>query len=80
MIYMKVEIIAFLASFEHWKTSFERLFFLHGRKLNMGLINKDCYGMFFSGGIWCVADVSSVSLSSEQTEFLTLICPMMRVY
>ena len=28
--------------------------------------------MFFACGIWCVSDVSSVSLSSEQTEGLTL--------
>ena len=28
--------------------------------------------MVFAHGIWCVADVSSVSLSSEQTEGLTL--------
>ena len=36
-------------------------------KLNMGLINKGWYGMFVACGIWCLADVSSVSPSSEQT-------------
>ena len=30
----------------------------------MGLINK---GMFFACGIWCLADVSSVSPSTEKT-------------
>ena len=34
----------------------------------MGLINKGQYGMFFACGIWCLADVSSVSPSSEQAE------------
>ena len=38
--------------------------------LPTGLINKGWYGMFFACGIWCVADVSSVSPSSEQTEEL----------
>ena len=33
----------------------------------MGLINKGRYGVFFAYGIWCLADVSSVSPSSEQT-------------
>ena len=33
----------------------------------MGLINKGCYGMFLACGIWCLADVSSVCPSSEQT-------------
>ena len=33
----------------------------------MGLINKGWYGMFVACGIWCLADVSSVSPSSEQT-------------
>ena len=37
----------------------------------MGLINKGLYGMFFAAcGIWCLADISSVSPSSEQTEGL----------
>ena len=35
---------------------------------NMGLINKGWYGMFFTYGIWCVADILSVSPSSEQTD------------
>ena len=34
----------------------------------MGLINKGCYGMFVACRIWCLADVSSVSPSSEQTD------------
>ena len=33
----------------------------------MGLINKGWYGIFVACGIWCLADVSSVSPSSEQT-------------
>ena len=33
----------------------------------MGLINKSSYGMFVACGIWCLADFSSVSPSSEQT-------------
>ena len=33
-------------------------------KLNTRLVNKGWYGMFFARGIWCVADVSSVSPSS----------------
>ena len=33
----------------------------------MGLFNKGQYGMFVACGIWCLADVSSVSPSSEQT-------------
>ena len=37
-------------------------------KLNTGSINKSWYGTFFACGIWCVADVSSVSPSSEQTD------------
>ena len=37
---------------------------------NMGLINKGWYGMFIACGIWCLADVSSVSPSSEQTGVL----------
>ena len=52
----------------HWKTSFEKtVFSAWASKLNMSLINKGRYGMFFACGIWCVADVSSVSPSSEQT-------------
>ena len=34
----------------------------------MGLINKGLYGMFFACEIWCLADVSSVSASSEQVQ------------
>ena len=33
----------------------------------MGLINKGSYGTFAACGIWCLADVSGVSPSSEQT-------------
>ena len=33
----------------------------------MGLINKVDIGIFVACGIWCLADVSSVSPSSEQT-------------
>ena len=33
----------------------------------MGLTNKGSCGMFVACGIWCLADVSSVSPSSEQT-------------
>ena len=29
----------------------------------MGLIKKGWYGMFFACEVWCIADVSSVSLS-----------------
>ena len=36
----------------------------------MGLINKGWYGVFFACGIWCLAEVWSVSPSSEQTEGL----------
>ena len=32
-----------------------------------GLISKGWYSMFFACGIWCLADVLSVSTSSEQT-------------
>ena len=32
------------------------------------------YGMFFASGIWCVADVSSVSHPSEQTEGFLYLC------
>ena len=35
----------------------------------MGLINEGWYGMFFACGIWYLADVSSVSPSSEQTAY-----------
>ena len=32
-------------------------------EVNMGLINKGCYGMFFAREVWCIADVSSVRQS-----------------
>ena len=42
--------------------------------LSLSTLNKEvfydkqgCYGMFVACGIWCLADVSSVSPSSEQT-------------
>ena len=39
--------------------------------LNMGLINKGWYGMLVACGIWCFADVLSISSSLEQTgEFI----------
>ena len=55
--------------FRHWKTScfFLNCFSALASKLNTGLINR---GMFFPCGIWCVADVSSVSPLSEQTDGL----------
>ena len=37
-----------------------------------GFDQQGWYGMFVACGIWCLADVSSVSPSSEQTEGLTL--------
>ena len=39
-------------------------------KLNTGLINKGLYGMFFVCEVWCIADISSVSPSSEETGFV----------
>ena len=51
-----------------WKTSIEKNdFSAWASTLNMGLINKGWYGMFVACEIWCLADVSSVSPSSEQT-------------
>ena len=56
---------------KYWKTSFEKnCFSAWASTLNMSLINKGWYGMFVACGIWCLADVSSVSPSSEQTERL----------
>ena len=54
---------------KHSKTSFEKnCFSAWASTLNMGLINKSWYGMFaVTCVIWCLADVSSVSPSSEQT-------------
>ena len=55
------------------KTSFEKnCFSAWVSTLNMGLINKIDNGMFVACGIWCLADVSSVSPSSEQTLFFFL--------
>ena len=52
----------------HSKTSFEKsCFSAWASTLNMGLINKGWYGMFVACGIWCLADVLSISPSSEQT-------------
>ena len=52
----------------------KKLFFFSAwaSTLNLGLINKGRYGTvcFVACGIWCLADVSSVSPSSEQTEGL----------
>ena len=36
------------------------------RKLNMGLINKGWYGMFFAWEVWYIADVWSINPSSKQ--------------
>ena len=41
--------------------------------LVMGSINKGWYGMFVACGIWCLADVSSVSPSSEQTHIFSVL-------
>ena len=50
------------------KTSFEKnCFSAWASTLNMGLINKVDMVLFVACGIWCLADVSSVSASSEQT-------------
>ena len=38
--------------------------------LNMGFFNKGWYGMCVACGMWCLADVSSISPLSEQTEGL----------
>ena len=63
-----------LALLWHWKTSFEKICFsVWASTLNVGLINKGWYGMFVACGIWCLADVSSVSPSSKQA--LLLSCP-----
>ena len=57
---------------KHWKTSFEKKLFFSPltSKLSMGLINNDSYGMLFACGVRCVADVLSVSPSSEQTKLI----------
>ena len=36
-------------------------------KLKYKIFGFDQYGMFVACGIWCLADVSSISPSSEQT-------------
>ena len=38
-----------------------------GEYAKYGFDQQDWYGMFVACGIWCLADVSSVSPSSEQT-------------
>ena len=43
-----------------------------GEYAESGLINKGWYGMFVACGVWCLADVSSVSPSSEQTSTLSI--------
>ena len=53
---------------KHGDTSFEKKNSAWVSRLNTGLISEGWYGMFFAGGIWCLADVSSVSPSSEQTQ------------
>ena len=53
---------------KHSKTSFEKkLFFCVGEYAEYGFDQQGWYGMFVACGIWCLADVSSVSPSSEQT-------------
>ena len=53
---------------EKVKTSFEKnCFSAWASTLNMGLINKVDMVCLSPVGIWCLADVSSVSPSSEQT-------------
>ena len=39
-----------------------------GEYAEYGFDQQGWYGMFVACGIWCLADVSSVSPSSEQTE------------
>ena len=52
----------------HSKTSFEKnCFSAWASTLNMGLINKVDMVCCVACGIWCLADDSSVSPSSEQT-------------
>ena len=46
---------------KHWKTSFEKNFFCVGEYAEYGFD----HGMFVACGIWCLADVSSVSPSSK---------------
>ena len=38
----------------------------------MDLINKGLYGVFFACEVWCIADVSSVSPSLEQSHLSIL--------
>ena len=50
------------------KTSFEKnCFFCVGEYAKYGFDQQGWYGMFVACGIWCLADVSSVSPSSEQS-------------
>ena len=54
-------------SYQNCKTSFEKnCFSAWASTLNVGLINKGWYSIFVACGIWCLADISSVSPSSEQ--------------
>ena len=48
--------------------------------LVMGLINKSLYGMFVAYGIWCLADVWSVSPSSEQTHIFSVLAHAKKVF
>ena len=63
------DLITRIERYKHWKTSFEKkLFFCVGEYAEYkGFINKSWYGLFVACGIWCLADVSSVSPSSEQS-------------
>ena len=50
------------------------------KEMNMGLINKGWYGMFFTCGIWCVAAALSISPLSEQTYFIYCIWMLCFLY
>ena len=55
-------------SVQNSKTSFEKNFFCVGEYTKYGFDQQGWYGMFVACGIWCLADISSISPSSEQTE------------
>ena len=50
-----------------------------GEYAEYGFDQQGWYGMFFACGIWCLADVSGVSPSSEQTLSLALAVSNQRV-
>ena len=43
-----------------------------GEYAEYGFDQQGWYGMFVACGIWCLADVSSVSPSSEQTDLIRI--------